>query len=144
VREFTDFYRAYQARNVAKAHPKVLVLMGMPGSYVIATPNSYVGNLVDLAGGQNVYVGASEDFLTVNTEDMQTKDPDIILRCSHALPDQVKEMFAEEFETNDIWKHFRAVEDGRVYDLPYDLFGMSATFDYPEALELLQELLYES
>lgn len=143
VAEFTDFYSAYQAKNVAKERPKVLILMGMPGSYVIATPNSYVGNLVELAGGENVYAGNGEDFLTVNTEDMQSKDPDIILRCSHALPDQVMQMFAEEFQTNDIWKHFRAVQDDRVYDLPYDLFGMSATFDYPEALELLQELLYE-
>jgi len=142
VAEFTEFYSDYQARNVSKKRPKVLILMGMPGSYVIATPNSYVGNLVELAGGQNVYEGASEDFLTVNTEDMQTKDPDVILRCSHALPDQVKQMFAEEFQTNDIWKHFRAVQDDRVYDLPYNLFGMSATFDYPEALELLQEYLY--
>ncbi|HAM14706.1 MAG TPA: heme ABC transporter substrate-binding protein IsdE [Eggerthellaceae bacterium] len=143
VAEFTDFYRSYQAKNVAKTRPRVLVLMGMPGSYVIATPNSYVGNLVELAGGENVYAGAAEDFLSVNTEDMQTKDPDIILRCSHALPDQVKQMFAEEFQTNDIWKHFRAVQDGRVHDLPYDLFGMSATFDYPQALELLQGLLYD-
>ena len=140
--EFTEFYRNYQAANAAKARPRVLVLMGMPGSYVIATPSSYVGNLVELAGGENVYADATEEFLTVNTEDMQARDPDIILRCSHALPEQVQQMFAEEFATNDIWKHFRAVDEGRVHDLPYDLFGMSATFDYPEALELLQGLLY--
>ena len=143
VSEFMRFYASYQEENVAKTRPRVLILMGMPGSYVIATPNSYVGNLVELAGGENVYAGATEDFLTVNTEDMQSRDPDIILRCSHALPDQVMQMFAEEFQTNDIWKHFRAVEEGRVHDLPYDLFGMSATFDYPEALDLLQQLLYE-
>ena len=143
VSEFMRFYAGYQEANAAKARPRVLILMGMPGSYVIATPNSNVGNLVELAGGENVYAGATEAFLTVNTEDMQSRDPDVILRCSHALPDQVMQMFAEEFETNDIWKHFRAVEEGRVHDLPYELFGMSATFDYPEALELLQDVLYE-
>ena len=31
---------------------------------------------------------------------------------------------------------------GRVYDLTYELFGMSATFRYPEALEELQPMLY--
>ena len=46
---------------------------------------------------------------------MKTKEPDIILRAAHALPDQVAEMFAEDFKTNDIWKHFQAVKDGKVY-----------------------------
>ena len=100
------------------------------------------GSLVRLAGGINVYEGTDQEFLTANTEDMQTKDPDIILRAAHALPDQVLEMFADEFETNDIWKHFRAVQEGKVYDLSYDKFGMSAKFNYPEALEELQPMLY--
>lgn len=116
--------------------------MGLPGSYLVATENSYVGSLVELAGGINVYAGSDEEFLNANTEDMKTKEPDIILRAAHALPDQVLDMFAEEFSTNDIWKHFDAVKNDRVYDLPYELFGMSATFSYPEALEELQPLLY--
>lgn len=73
---------------------------------------------------------------------MQQKDPDIILRAAHALPDQVKEMFAEEFETNDIWKHFRAVHEGKVYDLDSSLFNMSANFSYSDALKELQPMLY--
>ena len=85
---------------------------------------------------------AAEEFLTVNTEDMKTKEPNIILRAAHALPDQVVEMFKEDFETNDIWKHFQAVKDGKVYDLPYEQFGMSATFAYQDALETLKKLLY--
>ena len=45
------------------------MLMGLPGSYIIATENSYVGSLVELAGGENVYAGTDQEFLTVNTED---------------------------------------------------------------------------
>lgn len=142
VDEFTEFYEAYRIRNAGKEGPRVLILMGLPGSYIIATENSYVGSLVELAGGINVYAGTDQEFLTVNTEDMKTKEPDIILRTAHALPEQVVEMFKEDFATNDIWKHFGAVQSGRVYDLSYELFGMSATFRYPEALEELQPLLY--
>ena len=116
--------------------------MGLPGSYIVATENSYAGSLVALAGGQNVYAGSDQEFLNVNTEDMQARDPDIILRTAHALPDQVMQMFADEFAANDVWKHFRAVKEGRVYDLPYDQFGMSATFNYPDALQTLQPMLY--
>lgn len=142
VDEFTDFYNEYKQKNAGKESPKVMVLMGLPGSYIIATENSYVGSLVALAGGENVYAGTDQEFLTVNTEDMKTKEPDIILCAAHALPDQVVEMFKEDFETNDIWKHFEAVQNGQVYYLTYELFGMSATFRYPEALEELQPILY--
>lgn len=63
--------------------------------------------------------------MTVNTEDMKTKEPDIILRAAHALPDQVVEMFNKDFAENDIWKHFDAVKNGRVYDLTYIIFCSS-------------------
>ena len=143
VEEYQQFMEEYRSQNEGKESPTVLVLMGLPGSYIVATESSYVGNLVKLAGGVNVYGdGDSQEFLTANTEDMKTKEPDIILRAAHALPEDVVEMFQDEFETNDIWKHFEAVQEGRVYDLPYDLFGMSAKFNYPDALEELQPLLY--
>lgn len=142
TKRFTDFYTDYQKRNANKGHPKVLALMGLPGSYIIATPNSYVGSLVELAGGRNVYSNTDQEFMTVNTEDMKTKEPDVIVRAAHALPDQVKKMFQDEFKTNDIWKHFKAVQNDRVYDLPYNSFGMSATFNYPKALKELEPMLY--
>lgn len=143
VEEYQQFMEEYRSQNEGKESPTVLVLMGLPGSYIVATESSYVGNLVKLAGGVNVYGdGDGQEFLTANTEDMKTKEPDIILRAAHALPEDVVEMFQDEFETNDIWKHFEAVQEGRVYDLPYDLFGMSAKFNYPDALEELQPLLF--
>lgn len=141
--EFDSFMAEYESMSEGQESPSVLVLMGLPGSYIVATESSYVGNLVKLAGGKNVYGdGDGQEFLTANTEDMQLKDPDIILRAAHALPEQVQEMFAEEFETNDIWKHFRAVQEGRVYDLDSTLFNMSANFSYSEALKALQPMLY--
>ncbi|MBF1187720.1 MAG: heme ABC transporter substrate-binding protein IsdE [[Eubacterium] sulci] len=143
IDEHKQYMKKFNSSVEGKKHPKVLVLMGLPGSYVIATNKSYVGSLVELAGGENVYNDDSKDFLTVNTEDMKTKNPDIILRASHAMPDDVKNMFAKEFAENDIWKHFDAVQNGKVYDLDNTLFNMSANFNYRDALEELKKLLYE-
>ena len=144
VDEFNTFMQEYKNKNAGKEAPKVLILMGLPGSYIVATENSYVGSLVEMAGGQNVYAGTDEEFLSANTEDIKTKEPDVILRASHAMPEQVQQMFADEFEKNDIWKHFTAVQNGRVYDLDSSLFGMSANFSYQQALEALQPMLYIS
>lgn len=141
-KEFQDFYEKYKTVNENKKHPKVLILMGLPGSYIIATENSYVGSLVEMAGGENVYAGTDQEFLTVNTEDIKSKEPDMILCTAHALPEQVTKMFQEDFSTNDIWKHFEAVQNNEVHYLTYELFGMSATFEYQKALEELQTILY--
>ena len=143
VDEYQAYMADYTSQHGDKSSPKVLILMGLPGSYIVATESSYVGNLVKLAGGENVYGdGDGKDFLNANTEDMLTKSPDIILRAAHALPDEVKQMFADEFETNDIWKHFSAVQNGKVYDLDPSLFNMSANFRWTEALDELEPLLY--
>ena len=142
VDKFTKFYKEYKKKSKDQEKPKVMILMGLPGSYVIATPNSYVGSLVELAGGENVYPDSEQEFLNVNTEDMKTKEPDLILRTAHALPDQVMEMFEKDFAENDIWQHFEAVKNKRVYDLSYGSFGMSANFKYQDALEELQGILY--
>lgn len=137
--------KASIAKDVnGKEKPKVLILMGLPGSYVAATESSYVGDLVKLAGGENIYAdGGGKEFLEPNTEDMLNKKPDIIFRTSHAMPKQVRKMFQKEFRENDIWKHFDAVKNNKVYDLDNEYFGMSATFRYDEALDQLDKLLYK-
>lgn len=143
VDEYETFLQSYQEKHEEKEAPTVLILMGLPGSYVVATESSYVGSLVKLAGGVNVYGdGDGSDFLNINPEDMVEKNPDLILRTSHAMPEQVKQMFATEFSTNEIWQHFTAVPEGRVYDLDNEKFGMSANFRYQEALEDLEPILY--
>ena len=142
LEEFDSFMTEFAEKNAGKESPKVLVLMGLPGSYIIATDNSYVGSLVKLAGGTNVYGdGDGQEFLFANTEDMKTKEPDVILRAAHGLPEEARKMFAEEFSTNDIWQHFKAVQEGRVYVVDSNLFNMSANFSYEEALKALQPML---
>lgn len=142
IEEYQKFIAGYREKTKDREKPKVLILMGLPGSYVVATENSYVGNLAELAGAENVYAGTDQQFITINTEDMLQKEPEIILRTAHALPDEVMEMFEKDFAENDIWKHFKAVEEGKVYDLDYKKFGMSAKFNYPEALKDLGEIFY--
>lgn len=142
IEEYESYIAEYLERNTRDEKPRVLVLMGLPGSYLVCTPNSYAGSLVELAGAENVFQHESKEFLNVNTEEIYKTDPDIIIRTAHGLPEKAKEHFAKEFAENDIWKHFRAVEEGKVYDVDYLVFGMSATFDYPKALADLEVVLY--
>lgn len=123
--------------------PKVLILLGVPGSYLVATEHSYAGDLVRIAGGENVMAGQDAEYLASNTEYLYDANPDIILRLAHGMPDEVVEMFDEEFKTNDVWKHFDAVKNDRVYDLEEELFGTTAALNVPEALDTLVKIFYD-
>lgn len=133
---------AVQTVAANKEGPRVLILLGIPGSYLVATENSYAGDLVKRAGGINVMEGQEAEYLASNTEYLHNSNPDIILRLSHGMPDEVVKMFDEEFKTNDIWKHFEAVKNGKVYDLEEELFGTTASLQVPQALGQLMEIFY--
>lgn len=144
VDEFVNYMVKFRAKYQNTASPRVLILMGLPGgSYLVATESSYVGDLVKLAGGTNVYGnGNGQDFVNVNAEDMLQQNPDIILRTSHAMPEEVMKNFETEFAQNDIWSKFSAVQNGKVYNLDNNYFGMSANFNYQKGLENLEGILY--
>lgn len=125
-----------------KEGPRVLILLGIPGSYLVATENSYIGDLVKRAGGINVMADQQQEYLASNTEYLHNSNPDIILRLAHGMPEEVVEMFNEEFATNDIWKHFDAVKNNKVYDLEEALFGTTASLNVPTALGQLMEIFY--
>ncbi|WP_340084731.1 heme ABC transporter substrate-binding protein IsdE [Siminovitchia sp. FSL H7-0308] len=131
-----------EKRVKGKKSPTVLILMGVPGSYLVATEKSYIGDLVKRSGGINVVQGEDVEYLASNTEYLHQSNPDIILRAAHGMPEEVVEMFDKEFKENDIWKHFDAVKNGRVYDLEETLFGTTGNLAVTEALEELQPMLY--
>jgi len=131
-----------QAAVAGKKAPTVLILLGVPGSYLVATEHSYIGDLVRLLGGVNIVQGEKVEFLASNTEYLQRSNPDVILRAAHGMPEEVVKMFDEEFKKNDIWKHFSAVRNGRVYDLEEALFGTTANIAADEAMEALLPMLY--
>ncbi|PAF13151.1 heme ABC transporter substrate-binding protein IsdE [Shouchella clausii] len=143
VARFNERISELQKQTKEADSPSVLILMGVPGSYLVATEHSYIGDLVRLAGGENIVQGEDEaEYLASNTEYLQQANPDVILRAAHGMPEEVVEMFDEEFKTNDIWKHFNAVKNGRVYDLEELLFGTTGNIAVVEALDELEAMLY--
>ncbi|PCD83476.1 heme ABC transporter substrate-binding protein IsdE [Lysinibacillus fusiformis] len=142
VKDLQKSIEAVQSVAANKEGPRVLILLGIPGSYLVATENSYAGDLVKRAGGINVMEGQDAEYLSSNTEYLHNSNPDIILRLSHGMPDEVVKMFDEEFKTNDIWKHFEAVKNDKVYDLEEELFGTTSSLQVPQALGQLMEIFY--
>ena len=143
IAEYEETVKEILTRITGKKSPKVLILMGVPGSYLVATEHSYIGDLVKKIGGTNIISNETKEYLASNTEYLQTENPDIILRAAHGMPEEVVEMFDEEFKDNDIWKHFDAVKNDRVYDLEELLFGTTGNLQAAEALDELYKMLYD-
>lgn len=126
-----------------KKHPKVLILMGLPGAgYMILTNKSYLGNLVQLAGGKNLYQSRSQIYLDPSNEQLANQNPDVILRLAHALPNITVPQFEAEFKQNPVWQHMDAVKNKRVYDLEQPTFNASANLEVPQALAKLGQYFY--
>ncbi|WP_082245981.1 heme ABC transporter substrate-binding protein IsdE [Bacillus gaemokensis] len=142
VTKFDKKVADIQKQVKGKKAPTVLILLGVPGSYLVATEHSYIGDLVKQLGGKNIVQGEKVEYLASNTEYLKKADPDIILRAAHGMPDEVVKMFDKEFKTNDIWKHFSAVKNDRVYDLEELLFGTTGNLAAMEALDELKKMMY--
>lgn len=126
-----------------KKHPRVLILMGLPGAgYMILTNKSYLGNLVELAGGKNLYQSKDQIYLDPSNEQLAKLNPDVILRLAHALPNITVPQFEAEFKQNPVWQHMDAVKNKRVYDLEQPTFNASANLEVPQALAKLSQYFY--
>lgn len=145
VEEYEAYMAAYQS-GAGEDAPSVLLLMCFPdGFYLVCTEKCYVGNLVELAGGVNVYTGYEGDesgFMSINPEDMVQRNPDKILVFAHYSEEAAFAYMENEFATNEAWQYYDAVQNGEVYYLPRAYFNMSATLAWTDALDYLQPVLY--
>ena len=121
---------------------EVLILFGAPGSVMVCTNSSYVGNLVEIAGGNNIFESKSSSFMQVNMEEIIKRNPDKILIMTHAIPEEAKKTVEEEF-AKETWQQLDAIKNDKVYYLENEYFGMSANLKAIEALDKLGAILYE-
>ena len=125
-----------------KSDDKILVLFGAPGSVMVATDKSYIGNLVELARGNNIFSNATSSFTQINLEEIIKLNPDKILVMTHAVPEAAKKSVEEEL-SKDLWKNVNAVKNNDITYLENGYFGMSANLQIVEAVEKLGDILYE-
>ncbi|OZQ60502.1 iron-hydroxamate ABC transporter substrate-binding protein [Paenibacillus sp. VTT E-133280] len=125
--------------------PRVLLVYGAPGTYMVALPNSLGGNILELAGGDNIAADypalqSYPQYATLNTERVMEANPQIILIMTHGNGEEVQKGFEQEMRQNAAWSSIDAVVHNRVRVLPADLFGTNPGTRVTEALQLLVSL----
>lgn len=123
--------------------PRVLALIGrnqgsLTDIYAVG-PNSFLGELIRLAGGSNVFADTSAQYPKVSIEAILFRKPDIIIDLSYGQFDRLKESAALQ-----LWKKFPtlpAVESNQVFVTSNDIFLLPGP-RVGEAVKELAEMIH--
>lgn len=128
----------------AKEDIKVAIVFGTAESYMLATDKSYVGDLLDTIGVNNITDDLSVDsaYVDFSMEQVVDMNPDYVLRLAHGDIEASKEAFEKEFAENPAWQSLDATNEGKVYDLDPSIFGVSANLSVKDAIKGLGNILY--
>lgn len=120
------------ARRASSARPRVLFLLW--DRPLTTTGRSFVSELIELAGGDNVFAELTLAFPEVSLEAVIVRDPQVIL-----APDDVR-LDLEALRRRPGWERISAVRAGRIYRVPGDAISRPGP-RLVDALEILADLL---
>jgi cobalamin transport system substrate-binding protein len=95
----------------APTHPRVLFLLGLPGFTV--GKQSYLSDLIALAGGVNVAGNVDQAYPNLSSESIVAMNPDVII-VSKDTP------FGPDVRAREPWRSTNAVRNGRIAFPPND------------------------
>jgi iron complex transport system substrate-binding protein len=110
-----------------------------PDKPFVAGPNGFYGQLIDLAGGTNVFGDLPGDVGQIGAETIIQRDPEVIILTDADLPfnPQSPEMVA----ARPGWGTISAVHNGAIYAVPAEVYSTPGP-RLVEGLEHLARLLH--
>jgi len=110
-----------------------------PDKPFVAGPNGFYGQLIDLAGGTNIFGDLPGDVGQVGAETIVQRDPQVIILTDADLPfnPQSPAMVA----ARPGWSTITAVKNGAIYAVPAELYSSPGP-RLVEGLEHLAKLLH--
>ena len=135
-----------QRQDLPAQGPKVLALFGSTEGLLAFTSVSYLGDMVELMGGELVadegppfiHQGRPDAaFTPFSLETVVDQDPDVVFLVRHANPTNLREEALEELFASPAWNGLRAVEEGRLHELSEWLY---LRYPGPRVAWAMQEL----
>ena len=116
--------------------PAVLYLIGID-PVMAAGPGTFVHELIEIAGGRNIFEDAGAQWPQVSLEEVVRRDPDIIVIASE---EAARGGFAERLAGRPGWRDVDAVRNGRVHALNASFFNRPGPAVGPAATMLARLL----
>lgn len=143
-------YKKRMQEVVALGHqqkPLRVAILRATGKDVTAeTPLSITASMIDKLGMQNVLAEKSlpADAKTIpySLEVLTADNPDVIFIVTMGKMEQITARMAEEMTNNPAWNQLQAVQKGKVFYLPSELYLLNPGIKTPEAMQNLLEKAY--
>lgn len=105
--------------------------------YMTTTDQTFIGELVNLAGGVNIFADLTEDYPSISAEEIIEKDPQVILGPS----DHGDQLTVEMITTREGWGDLSAVANERIYIIDGNIVSRAGP-RVVDALEAIAVSLY--
>ncbi len=110
--------------------------------YMSVSSGTWIGNLINLAGGANIFGEAVSEWPIIRSEDIIQKNPDIMV--FPVIPDVPRFWGSfEDVKKRPGWKSVNAVRNGSLYEVSRDLISRPGP-RLVEALEMLENFIHPS
>jgi iron complex transport system substrate-binding protein len=110
--------------------------------YISVNSKTWIGNLISLACGINVFADSVSEWPMVGSEDVVQKDPEVMV--FPVIPDVPRFWGSfEEVKKRQGWNQISAVQEGRLFEVLRDCISRPGP-RLVETLELLEKLFYTS
>ncbi len=145
--ESMDFKIQNVVRKIPPELKRVAILHGTAQGLSVQLDNSIAGNVLQILGWQNVASGMKAtkddgDTAPYSLETLVEQNPEIIFVTSMGNLDEIKANIEKMISENPAWQTIPAIQDGKIYYLPQDLFLLSPGIHYPDAVKYMASLIY--
>jgi iron complex transport system substrate-binding protein len=107
--------------------------------YISVNQNTWIGNIIQLAGGKNVFAESATEWPILSSEEIVEQNPDVLV--FPVIPDVPRFWGSfEDVKKRKGWKDISAVKEGRLYEVERDLISRPGP-RLSESLELLGKLI---
>ncbi|MCB5251011.1 MAG: helical backbone metal receptor [Candidatus Cloacimonadales bacterium] len=133
LKEDIDELKNYQPKN-----PKKVFVEIYNDPIMSVSAESYIGSLVELAGGINIFPVLERDYSRVKNESIILANPDVIITTYPGID-------KDTIKNRKGWEHINAVKNNEIYtieDVNPDLI-VRATPRNIEGVKLLRSVIYE-
>jgi iron complex transport system substrate-binding protein len=122
-----------------------LVIFGTPGSFLVVSNRTWLGDLVSRLNFENVGAAASGQerhpgFVQVSDEVLAGLRPEVVLLVAHGDPEAIRAAFTKRLDGGGPWAGLRAAAVRGVHVLPPALFSQNPGLAVPEAAKVLRDL----
>ncbi len=133
--------------RIPKEKRRVAILHSTAQGLSVQLEGSIAGWIVNRLGWTNVAEGMTPlehnpDAAPYSMETLAEQNPEIIFVTSMGPIDEIKYDMQAMIAENPAWQSIEAIREGRIYFLPQDLFLLSPGLRYPEAVEMMANLIY--